>query len=117
MCAPEQNPLPLNGGNTGFPPFMVTMLRLARILTAKEPERSEISTRQLSRLMHRYSHLLPRTYTAKEIVEHFDNYGSEMEGAGVKVTWNQIMPEDDRKMALYEFRIQRLNEPVRTTTG
>ena len=39
MCAIEQDPIPLNGGNTGFPPFMVTMLRLARILTAKEPVR------------------------------------------------------------------------------
>ena len=117
MCAIEQDPLPLDGGTTGFSPFMVTMLRLARILTAKEPERCEISTRQLSRLMHRYHHLLPRTYTAKGIVEHFDNFGGEMEGAGVKVTWNEIMPEDDRKMALYEFRIRRLHEPDRTTTG
>ena len=111
MPAAEHDPLPLNGGNTGFPTFMVTMLRLARILTAKEPERSEISTRQLSRLMNRHYVHLPSTYTCKEIVEQMWPYDGEMAGAGVKVTWQEIMPRDGRKMALHQFTMERTHEP------
>jgi hypothetical protein len=96
---------------------MVTMLRLACILTAKEPERREISTRQLSRLMNRHHIHLPQTYTAKAITEQLHYYGSEMSGAGVKVSWNQIMLKDGRKMALYQFAMERTYEPDPTPAG
>lgn len=117
MPAIENDPLPLDGGNTGYPTFMVTMLRLARILTAKEQERSEISTSQLSRFMHYYRVHLPLTYTSKAIVEQLFSYDGEIAGAGVKVSWQEIMPQDGHKMPLYQFTIQRDYEPDRTTTG
>ena len=111
MPATDHDPLPLDGGNSGFPTFMVTMLRLARILTAKDPERSEISTRQLSRLMRRHHVHLPTTYTCKAIVEQLFNYAGEIGGAGVKVSWNETMPRDGRKMAQYQFTMERTHEP------
>jgi hypothetical protein len=116
MPAIENDPLPLDGGNSGLPMFMVTMLRLARILTAKEQERSEISTSQLSRFMHYYRVHLPLTYTSKAIVEQLFSYGGEIAGAGVKVSWQEIMPQEGRKMPRYQFTISRDYEPDRTTT-
>ena len=117
MCAIEQDPLPLDGGTTGFSPFMVTMLRLARILTTKEPERSEISTRQLSRLMQRHHVHLQHTYTSKAIVEQLRFYGGEFGGVGVKVSWREIMPRDGRKMPQYQFTMERTHEPDPATNG
>ena len=63
----------------------------------------EISTRQLSRLMHRYHHICrepipPKVLSSTMRIRRRDR------GSGVKVTWNEIMPEDDRKMASYEFQ-------------
>jgi len=113
----EQDPLPIDGGKTGLPIFMVTMLRLARILVAKVPERTEITTRQLSRLMHRHHSKLSQTYTARDIVEHIWEYGNEMSGFGVEISWSEIMPRDGRKMAQYLFAIHRQYEPDRTTNG
>jgi hypothetical protein len=112
MPAIEIDPLPLDGGNTGFPTFMVTMLRLARILTTVEPERTDISTRQLSRLMQRHHVHLPATYTCKAIVEQLCNYGGELGAAGVKVSWREIMPRDGRKLAQYMFTMERIHEPA-----
>ena len=114
---PNLDRLPLNGGNSGFSTFMVTMLRLAIILTEKEPERTEISTRQLSRLMHRYHVHLPQTYTSKAIVEQLYWYGGEIAGAGVKVSWREILPRDGRKMAQHQFTKEREHVPERTTAG
>ena len=117
MPATNLTPLSIDEVNTGYSTFMVTMLRLARILTEKESERSEISTRQLSRLMNRHRVNLPATYTCKAIVEQLYSYDGEMAGVGVKVSWQEIMPKDGRKLPLYQFTVQRIHEPDRATTG
>lgn len=117
MHAINNDPLPMKGQNSGLPVFMVSMLLVAYQVTANEPERSEITNRQLSRLMQRYHHKLPRTYTAKQIAENLYQYGGEISDSDVMIEWHEVIPKDGRKMAQYHFRIKRVYEPERTTIG
>ena len=66
--------------------FEFSMLRLGRILTAKEEERMDFTAAKISKLMDKHQKMLT-PYSAKEIKERLWNLCGEFRGGGIKVEW------------------------------
>ncbi len=69
--------------------FEISMLKLGRILTAKEAERMNFTAYRVSQLLEKHRDIL-RTYSPKEIREKLWDLQGEIRGGGIKVEWCEI---------------------------
>jgi hypothetical protein len=90
--------------------FPFTMLRLGRILTAKEWVVREITLARLGRLMTKHQHDLPGYYTPKEIHEQLFEWG-ELRGGGIGVEWLELGRRSSRSIPDYHFTFTRIYQP------
>ena len=67
--------------------FHFVMLRLARIVTAKEEEIRDFSAARVNKLMEKHSKEIGGYYTTKEIKEKLWNCKEDIRGGGYKVEW------------------------------
>lgn len=103
--------LPIDGRNTGLPIFVISMLRIGQILTAKEAVKREVTATRISALMDRHRNEIPSTYTAWEIREQLSRYGGELKGGGVKIEWQEWPGKNYRLIPHYHFSFSRLYKP------
>ena len=108
---------PIDIMNSSLPCFVVTMLRLAQILTEKQPERTELTAQQVSRLMQRHRNHLPKRYTGREIRHLAGPLGNELRGGGVHIEWHEIIAREGHIPAHYHFTFSRLVRFPATTAN
>jgi hypothetical protein len=94
--------------------FPISMLKLARILLAKEAERWNFTAAQVSRMMYRHRNKGIVTCRPMELREKLWNWPGEIRGGGYKVEWQEIS-EPRRKNDPPHFfisfsRVYRLEE-------
>jgi len=90
--------------------FPFTMLRLGRILTAKEWVVREITLARLGRLMTKHQHELPAYYTPKEIHEQLFHW-AEIRGGGIRIEWLELGRATARSIPDYHFTFSRIYPP------
>ena len=98
----------ISGHDTGLPSFVIAMLRIAQIITAKEFERREITAVQINRWMTKHRNVLPRVYKPKEIRDRVNEYGGEIRGGGVKIEWYELPEKHYGSPTHYHFTFSRL---------
>lgn len=96
--------------NLNWPPFVLAMLRLGRILTQKEHIRRELTAQQVSRLMERHRLEVHRVYRPLEIRENFEYYGCYIVGGGVKVEGYELSISY-KNFRHYHFTFTRILRP------
>jgi hypothetical protein len=80
----------IDGHDTGLPDFVLSMLRIAQIKTAKEYEIREVTPQRINRWMTRHRDKIPRIYRPKEICDKIRERGRELRGGGVKVEATEL---------------------------
>ena len=96
--------------NLKWRPFILSMLRIGRILTKRENRRTGITGAQISRLMNKHRSELPDVYTGREIRDQFEYYGCWLVGGGIQISGDE-MPVPYRGPKQYYFTIERLQPP------
>jgi hypothetical protein len=98
--------------------FPISLLRLGRILTAKEAERRNLSAAQVCRWMDKHRDLMLVSYRPMEVRDYlFNHQHIEIVGGGIRVEW---FPQDDEPrrrgdaphVSLSFYRIYRPEELV-----
>ena len=70
--------------------FTYFMLRLARIITAKEHEIMNLSAERVHRLMNRHVKQIGGSFSAMDIREKLSNVMGEIRGGGYEVVWDAL---------------------------
>ena len=91
-----------------WPCFVLAMLRVGRILTAKESVAREVTAQRVSRVMQRHHTNMPYVYQPKEIRENFKYYGSYLCGGGIQIEWYELPEERDGSPIWYHFTFSRI---------
>ena len=97
----------IDGLNTHLPTFILSMLRVAQIVTATEREKRELTAAQINKLMVKHRLKLPRVYTPKQIRQEWEFHRCYLEGGGVKIESTEIRP-GNRGPGDYVFDFCRL---------
>jgi len=91
-----------------WPTFVLSMLRIGRVITAKEKWRSGITATQISKWMERAK--VGETYKGREIRENFEFYNLWLTGGGIQIS-AQEMDVPYRGPRQYYFTFTRLDPP------
>jgi len=92
--------------------FEFSMLRLARIFTAKDGEKLDLTAGQISRLLNKHRDQI-HPFSAREIKERLWDLPNEIRGGGVLVEWfetDQSHRRNDPPHFNVSFR--RLYQPI-----
>jgi hypothetical protein len=94
-----------------WPDFELAMLRIGRILTAKQDVRREIRAEYISKLMKKHRKEMPWVYTGREIREKFQPLGY-LAGGGIQIEISEL-PFKYRGAPHYHFTFTKfyLREP------
>jgi hypothetical protein len=101
----------LDDPNLKWPMFPLAMLKIARIKTAKEALRQDISAGQISRWMYRHRNEMPMLYSGREIRELFGNYGCYLSGGGVRIEAHELSQRTYRTLPQYSFTFTKIYKP------
>lgn len=96
--------------NLNWPPFVLSMLKVGRILTKKEAERFEITAAQVSRCMQSHINEIKNVYRGREIRMLFGYYGGYLVGGGIKIEAQEYYPNNST-VKHYHFSFTRLYRP------
>ena len=102
---------PIDGVDTGLPPFVVAMLTIGQIVTAKDYERREVTAETITRWMRKHRALIPSAYRPKEIRDQLWRYGGEIRGNSVKIEWNELPARHYGSVPHYHFTFTKLLKP------
>lgn len=89
-----------------WPPYTLAMLRIGRILTAKQDVRREIRAEYISKLMHKHRNQMPQLYTGLEIREQI-RYLGYLSGGGITVQVYEL-PYKYRSAPHYHFTFTKV---------
>ena len=93
-------------GDVKLPQFIVAMLRVGQILTAKESIVREVTAEQISKIMNRNRNTIP-CFRPREIRESWEYYHCYQEGGGVQIEGYEL-PFAYRGPRHYHFTFSKL---------
>lgn len=94
-----------------LPIFMLTLLKLGRVLLQEEHSRLEVLDSTACRLMTKHRNELPNVYRLKELRELLDFYQPDFRGGGIKVEWAEMTGEGQRVRRKYYLNFERIYKP------
>jgi hypothetical protein len=95
--------------NIHWPPFMLSMLQVGRILTRRTLVRHGMTAQQISSAMVRHRHKVGMEYRPREIRELIGNYLCYFTGGGIKVEAQQV--SSSKFGPDYSFTFSRILKP------
>ena len=88
--AEDHNFISIDDPNINWPPFMLSMLRVGRILLKNVNARHDVTAEQISRTMERHKHEVGMVYKALEIRQLIKNYCCLIIGGGIQIEAEEL---------------------------
>jgi hypothetical protein len=104
-------------GDVKLPIFMLTLLRLGRILLKDEHSVREVMDTKVCKLLVKYQQEIRNVYRPKELREQLDYYQPDFRGGGVKAEWAEITDGAPGSRRRYYLNFERIYKPESKTEG
>ena len=101
--------------NIKWPPFMLSMLRVGRILLKNVNTRHDVTAQQISRVMERHHSEVGTLYKPLEIRELIGNYCCLIVGGGIQVEAQKLdLSGPSKRCPYYRFTFTKIFRPEGT---
>ena len=102
--------------NIKWPPFMLSMLRVGRILLKNVNTRHDVTAQQISRTMERHKSEVGMVYKALEIRQLIGNYCCLIIGGGIQVEAEKLdLSGPSKGCPYFRFTFTKLFRPDEVT--
>ena len=112
----DHNFISIDDPNIKWPPFMLSMLRVGRILLKSVNARHDVTAEQISRTMERHKHEVGMVYKALEIRQLIGNYCCHFTGGGIQIEAEELHYSTPcTRCPYYRFTFTKLFRPDEVT--